>query len=95
MVITDKAAIEPVKEMSLDVFIANKPAIKNVLSPISETNTKENAWEGRRGREGGREGGSFSCSSFLRNVYISLHILLVLLHTCKKPEAASWATTLL
>jgi len=81
--------------MSLDVFIANRPAIKNVLSPISETNTKENAWEGRRGREGGREGGSFSCSSYSRNVYTSIHLLLVLIHTCKKPEAASLATTLL
>ena len=57
MVITDNAAMEPVKEMSLDVFMANKPAMKNVLSPISETNTRENACEGREGRGGGKEGG--------------------------------------
>lgn len=61
MVITDNAAIEPVKEMSLDVFMANKPAMKKVLSPISETNTREKAWGGRGG-EGMKEG--YSCPKF-------------------------------
>lgn len=43
IVIIDKAAIDPVKEISLEVFMASKPAMKKVLSPISDTKTSEKA----------------------------------------------------
>mmetsp|Transcript_805 Transcript_805/g.1179 ORF Transcript_805/g.1179 Transcript_805/m.1179 type:complete len:102 (+) Transcript_805:493-798(+) len=43
-VITVNAAILPTNETNLLVFAASRAAMKNVLSPSSETKTKENAW---------------------------------------------------
>lgn len=63
-VMTDRAAMEPVKEMSRDVFMASRPAMKKVLSPISDTNTREKACAGREKRVN-------QCSA-VRCVYISM-----------------------